>query len=49
VAEHRSSWPRNFKGAIVAAVISLVGKRLFGKSLRETLSRIERSGVNLRR
>jgi hypothetical protein len=33
--------PRNFKGKVVGALLSLVGKQVFGKSLRETLKRIE--------
>jgi hypothetical protein len=37
--------PRNLKGALTAAVLSLFGKRVFGKSLRETLHRIERSNA----
>lgn len=34
--------PRNLEGALVAAVLSLFGRQVFGKSLRETLHRIER-------
>ena len=34
--------PRNLKGALLAAVLSLFGRQVFGKSLRETLHRIER-------
>jgi len=33
--------PRNFKGYVVGALLSLFGKQIFGKSLRETLKRIE--------
>ena len=33
--------PRNLKGAFVAGLLSLFGKQIFGKSLRETLRRIE--------
>jgi hypothetical protein len=34
--------PRNLKGLAVSAVLSLVGKRLYGKQLEETLRRLER-------
>ena len=33
--------PRNLKGYLVGALLSLFGKKIFSKSLRETLSRIE--------
>jgi hypothetical protein len=33
--------PRNLKGWVVGALLSLFGKQIFGKSLRETLKRIE--------
>jgi hypothetical protein len=33
--------PRNFKGVFVGALLSLFGKQIFGKSLRETMKRIE--------
>jgi hypothetical protein len=35
--------PGNLKGALVGALLSLFGKRIFSKSLRETLKRIETS------
>lgn len=35
--------PRNFKGRFVGALLSLFGKQIFGKSLRDTLQRIERA------
>jgi Polyketide cyclase / dehydrase and lipid transport len=35
--------PRNLKGVFVGALLSLFGKKIFGKSLRDTLNRIERS------
>ena len=34
--------PRNLKGMFVGGLLSLFGKKIFGKSLRETLARIER-------
>ena len=34
--------PRNLKGIFVGALLSLFGKRIFGKSLRETMKRLER-------
>jgi hypothetical protein len=33
--------PRNLKGYFVGTLLSLFGKQIFGKSLRETLKRIE--------
>jgi len=35
--------PRNFKGKVVSALLSIVGGKIFGKSLGETLHRIEAS------
>jgi hypothetical protein len=35
--------PRNAKGWFVGALLSLFGKQIFGKSLRETMKRIERA------
>jgi polyketide cyclase/dehydrase/lipid transport protein len=35
--------PRNLKGLLAAAVLTLVGGRFFTKSLRQTLSRLEKS------
>jgi hypothetical protein len=35
--------PRNLKGSFVGGLLSLFGNRIFSKSLRETLNRIERS------
>src|SRR5262249_18359700 len=35
--------PRNLKGMLAAAVLSVVGNRFFTKSLRETLHRLEAS------
>jgi hypothetical protein len=34
--------PRNLKGLLVSAVLSLFGKRVFNKSLRDTMRRVER-------
>ena len=36
--------PRNLKGRVVGALLSLFGKQIFGKSLRETMTRIEHAG-----
>jgi hypothetical protein len=33
--------PRNLKGRVVSALLSLVGKQMFGKMLRETMRRLE--------
>lgn len=33
--------PRNLKGFFVGGLLSLFGKKIFGKSLRETLKRVE--------
>jgi hypothetical protein len=33
--------PRNLKGRVVGALLSLFGKQIFGKSLRETMTRLE--------
>jgi hypothetical protein len=41
--------PRNLKGKLVAAALTLFGKQLFGKSLRETLSRVAHADANPRR
>jgi hypothetical protein len=38
--------PRNFKGFVVGAVLSVVGKRMFGKLLGETLRRVEAAPVS---
>jgi hypothetical protein len=35
--------PRNIKGQLVSALLSVAGKAVFGKSLRETLKRVEAS------
>ena len=35
--------PRNLKGLFVGTLLSLFGKKIFGKSLRETVRRIEQS------
>ena len=35
--------PRNLKGQVVSALLSVAGNKLFGKSLGETLHRIEAS------
>jgi hypothetical protein len=35
--------PRNLKGVLVGVLLSLFGKRIFSKSLRETLNRLERA------
>lgn len=35
--------PRNLKGLLVGAVLSLFGKRVFSKSLRDTLQKLESS------
>jgi hypothetical protein len=35
--------PRNFKGKVLGALLSVAGNKLFGKSLGETLRRIEAS------
>jgi hypothetical protein len=35
--------PRNLKGRFVGALLSLFGSKIFGRSLRETLKRIERA------
>jgi hypothetical protein len=35
--------PRNFRGRVVGALLSLFGNKIFTKSLRETLKRVERS------
>jgi len=34
--------PRNFRGYLVAGLLVLFGKQIFGKSLRETLKRVEK-------
>ena len=39
--------PRNLKGVLVGALLSLFGKKIFGKSLRDTLGRIESSAANV--
>jgi hypothetical protein len=36
---------RNFKGVLVGALLSLFGKRIFGKSLRDTLKKVEASAA----
>jgi hypothetical protein len=33
--------PRNLKGLFTAALLTLFGKKIFGKSLRDTLKRVE--------
>jgi hypothetical protein len=35
--------PRNFKGLLVSAVLSLFGRKIFSKALRETFRRLEHS------
>jgi hypothetical protein len=35
--------PRNFKGRLVSAALSLIGSRMYGAALRETLRRVEKS------
>jgi hypothetical protein len=37
--------PRNLKGWFVGTLLSLFGKGIFGKSLRETMRRVERAGA----
>jgi hypothetical protein len=39
--------PRNFKGRVVGALLSLFGNQIFSKSLRETLKRVESSALTL--
>jgi len=38
--------PRNLKGMFVGALLSLFGNKIFGKSLRETLKRIESAATS---
>ncbi len=33
--------PRNLKGRVLSALLALVGKRMYGRQLRETLRRVE--------
>ena len=35
--------PRNFKGQVLSALLSVAGSKIFGKSLGETLRRVEAS------
>ena len=36
--------PRNAKGYLLAALLTLFGKQIFSKALRETLARVEKAG-----